>query len=370
MYIYIKTPFSYFFETQVPVFVRAEELDLCYAGFCKEVLWPLMHSRALTTAFHIEANAEGQNFHQRSKFSHGMGGGVGVDGIRDNGIGGLSRSRTTTISDISDVTGIDEEDDNTDVLSMNGDASSISTKDAVPILTPTSKWPTRRPLHANSSFDPLNITSHSNSPTSSLLSTTPSSPSPSGTNGLPEATASSSLPTSTASVRLRSAAARSGGQQTDPHQMRDMWMAYVSTNERFAETVREVYEDGDMIWVHGYHLMLAPSIIRKSLPNATIGFNMHIPFPTSEIFRVLPWRREILKGMLDADFIGKYSKRRRSNVAVIIVRILFVGPFLFYCLLLNHSFQTNPNMITNCVKLFSLLQLYNYIAPASLFYFL
>ena len=64
---------------------------------------------------------------------------------------------------------------------------------------------------------------------------------------------------------------------------------------------------------------------------------------------------------------GKYSKRRRSNVAVIIVRIVFICPFLFYCLLLNHSFQTNPNKITNCFKLFSLLQLYNYIAPASLF---
>ena len=51
---------------------------------------------------------------------------------------------------------------------------------------------------------------------------------------------------------------------------------------------------------------------------------------------------------------GKYSKRRRSNVAVIIVRKVFIGSFLFYCLLLNHSFQTNPNSITNCFKLFSL----------------
>merc|ERR1712166_1738258 len=54
---------------------------------------------------------------------------------------------------------------------------------------------------------------------------------------------------------------------------------------------------------------------------------------------------------------GKYSKRRRSNVAVIHVRVVFIGSFLFYCLLLNHSFQTNPNSITNCFKLSSLLQL-------------
>ena len=66
---------------------------------------------------------------------------------------------------------------------------------------------------------------------------------------------------------------------------------------------------------------------------------------------------------------GKALKRRRSNVAVIIVRILFISSFLFYCLLSNHSFQTNPNRITNCFKLFSLFTTYNYIAHASLFYF-
>ena len=55
---------------------------------------------------------------------------------------------------------------------------------------------------------------------------------------------------------------------------------------------------------------------------------------------------------------GKYSKRRRSNVAVIHVRIVFIGAFLFYCLLLNHNFPTNPNKITNCFKL--ILLYYNF----------
>jgi hypothetical protein len=66
---------------------------------------------------------------------------------------------------------------------------------------------------------------------------------------------------------------------------------------------------------------------------------------------------------------GKYSvKRRRSNVAVIIVKVVFIGAFLFYCLLSNHSFQTNPNKITNCFKLFSLCyKLTTTFAPASLF---
>ena len=63
------------------------------------------------------------------------------------------------------------------------------------------------------------------------------------------------------------------------------------------------------------------------------------------------------------------NKRCRSNIAVIIDRIVFISSFLFYCLLLNHSFPTNPNRITNCFKLFSLFTTYNYIAPASLFWF-
>ena len=54
------------------------------------------------------------------------------------------------------------------------------------------------------------------------------------------------------------------------------------------------------------------------------------------------------------EIYGKYSQRRKSNVAAIIVRIILISSFFFYCLLLNHSFQTNPNRITNCFKLFSL----------------
>ena len=63
--------------------------------------------------------------------------------------------------------------------------------------------------------------------------------------------------------------------------------------------------------------------------------------------------------IITGSFSGKYSKRHRSNVAVIIDRIVFISSFLFYCLLLNHSFQTNPNRITNCFKLILFyLQLY------------
>jgi amino acid transporter len=68
--------------------------------------------------------------------------------------------------------------------------------------------------------------------------------------------------------------------------------------------------------------------------------------------------------------LGKYSKRRRSNVAVIHVRIIFTSSILFYCLLLNHSFQTNPNSITNCFKLFlSIYNFTNYICSMRFVYF-
>ena len=66
---------------------------------------------------------------------------------------------------------------------------------------------------------------------------------------------------------------------------------------------------------------------------------------------------------------GKYSKATLwANVAVIIVRVIFMSSFLFYYLLLNHSFRTNPNSVTNCFKFFSVLQLYNCIAPAFAFF--
>ena len=83
-----------------------------------------------------------------------------------------------------------------------------------------------------------------------------------------------------------------------------------------------------------------------------------------ELFQHQPQSQSMTRtGILSYDY-GKYSKRRRSNVAVIIVKVIFISAFLFYCLLLNHTFPTNPNKITNCFQLFSLLQLYNYIATS------
>ncbi|KAJ2228769.1 Trehalose-6-P synthase/phosphatase complex subunit [Coemansia sp. RSA 485] len=80
--------------------------------------------------------------------------------------------------------------------------------------------------------------------------------------------------------------------------------ASIATCQRFADRIAEIYRDGDIIWVNDYHLMLLPKLIRERLPNAHIGFFLHIPFPSSEIFRCLHVRRELLEGMLGADVVG------------------------------------------------------------------
>lgn len=84
---------------------------------------------------------------------------------------------------------------------------------------------------------------------------------------------------------------------------------YLAVNMIFCEKILEVYKPGDTIWIHDYHLMLLPALLRKHLPNATIGFFLHIPFPSFELFRHLPsiWRKELLYGLLGADLIGFHT---------------------------------------------------------------
>jgi trehalose 6-phosphate synthase/phosphatase len=85
------------------------------------------------------------------------------------------------------------------------------------------------------------------------------------------------------------------------------WETYRQVNEVFADVVVREYRRGDTIWVHDYQLMLLPALLRERLPNARVGFFLHIPFPSSEVFRILPWRHEILTGMLGADVIGFHT---------------------------------------------------------------
>jgi trehalose 6-phosphate synthase/phosphatase len=82
------------------------------------------------------------------------------------------------------------------------------------------------------------------------------------------------------------------------------WLAYRDANERFADAVVARSRPGDLIWAHDYQLMLVPSLVRERSPGARIGFFLHIPFPSSEIFRILPERELILRGLLGADFLA------------------------------------------------------------------
>ncbi|OAQ30508.1 glycosyltransferase family 20 protein [Linnemannia elongata AG-77] len=82
------------------------------------------------------------------------------------------------------------------------------------------------------------------------------------------------------------------------------WKHYVAVNRAFADAIVESYRQGDTIWVNDYHLMLVPNMIRERLPDASIGFFLHIPFPSSEIFRCLHVRKEVLEGLLGADLVG------------------------------------------------------------------
>lgn len=81
---------------------------------------------------------------------------------------------------------------------------------------------------------------------------------------------------------------------------------YVKANELMLEKILEVYVPGDTIWIHDYHWMLLPSMLRERLPDAKIGFFLHIPFPSFELFRLLPkpWRVHLLVGLMGADVVG------------------------------------------------------------------
>ena len=85
------------------------------------------------------------------------------------------------------------------------------------------------------------------------------------------------------------------------------WEAYQKVNQKFAKEIISVAEPGDKIWIHDYQLLLLPQYVRDALPEISIGFFLHIPFPSYEAFRTLPWRRQILNGMLGADFLGFHT---------------------------------------------------------------
>ncbi len=103
---------------------------------------------------------------------------------------------------------------------------------------------------------------------------------------------------------------------------RSYWDAYRRVNEIFCDKTLEMAEPGDIIWVHDYHLMLLPQLIRERLPKATVGFFLHIPFPSLEVLRILPWREEILQGLLGADLIGFHTYDYTRHFLSSVLRLL------------------------------------------------
>lgn len=89
----------------------------------------------------------------------------------------------------------------------------------------------------------------------------------------------------------------------------DYFKSYEIANQQFCDAIVSAYQPEDTIWIHDYHLMLLPAMLRKQLPEAKIGFFLHIPFPSFEVFRMLPgaWRLQILEGLLGADLIGFHT---------------------------------------------------------------
>lgn len=89
---------------------------------------------------------------------------------------------------------------------------------------------------------------------------------------------------------------------------RTLWQAYVSANKKFADKVVEVLNpEDDLVWVHDYHLMLLPTFLRRRFYRVKLGFFLHSPFPSSEIYRTLPVRDEILKAFLNSDLVGFHT---------------------------------------------------------------
>jgi trehalose 6-phosphate synthase/phosphatase len=100
------------------------------------------------------------------------------------------------------------------------------------------------------------------------------------------------------------------------------WEAYVEANHIFCKAVVERYRPNDSVWVHDYHLMLLPRMLRDELPDAAIGFFLHIPFPSSEIFPILPRREELLEGLLGADLVAFQTHGHLQQFRSALLRVL------------------------------------------------
>jgi trehalose 6-phosphate synthase/phosphatase len=105
---------------------------------------------------------------------------------------------------------------------------------------------------------------------------------------------------------------------------RPYWDHYKQINQLFAASLEGILQPDDVVWVHDYHLMLLPRLLKNRLPNLAVGFFLHIPFPSFEVFRMLPgeWRRDILEGLLGADLVGFHTYEYTHHFLQSVLRIL------------------------------------------------
>ena len=104
----------------------------------------------------------------------------------------------------------------------------------------------------------------------------------------------------------------------------EYWENYRKVNQHFADALIEIIRPDDMVWIQDYHLMLLPRLLRQQLPDLLTGFFLHIPFPSFEIFRLLPlqWKRELLDGMLGSNLIGFHTYEYTRHFLQSVLRIL------------------------------------------------
>ncbi|GAA0929493.1 trehalose-6-phosphate synthase [Pseudonocardia zijingensis] len=107
---------------------------------------------------------------------------------------------------------------------------------------------------------------------------------------------------------------------------RHWWQAYVRVNERFAEVTAQVAAKGATVWVQDYQLQLLPAALRELRPDLRIGFFLHIPFPPTELFMQLPWRKRIVEGLLGADLVGFHTPGGARNFRWLATRLAGASP--------------------------------------------
>jgi trehalose-6-phosphate synthase len=103
---------------------------------------------------------------------------------------------------------------------------------------------------------------------------------------------------------------------------RAWWRTYRNINERFAVTIARVASPNGTVWVHDYHLLLVPKLLRARRPDLRIGLFLHIPFPNQQLFAMLPWRDDVLAGMLGADLIGFQVADDAANFTATLERLM------------------------------------------------